>query len=59
MMGIPKNLSDANEDDLEAQVLAADRDNRAEPVTPQFWSSLREFAVRTAVLREFEEHEPC
>ena len=31
-------------DDLEAKVLEADQDNRATPVTSEFWSSLRELA---------------
>lgn len=44
---------------LEAQVLAADLANQATPVTPQFWSSLRELAERSAATREFEGHEPC
>ncbi len=31
-------------DDLEAKVLEADQDNQATPVTPEYWSSLRELA---------------
>lgn len=33
---------------IEQQVLAADLANQPTPVTPQFWSSLRELAHRTA-----------
>ncbi|MFM9964412.1 MAG: type II toxin-antitoxin system ParD family antitoxin [Planctomycetaceae bacterium] len=35
-------------DSIEERVLAADRANQATPVSPQFWSSMRELAQRTA-----------
>jgi Arc/MetJ-type ribon-helix-helix transcriptional regulator len=38
-------------DTIEEQVLAADLANQPTPVTPEFWSSLRELAHRTAATR--------
>ncbi len=49
----------ADYDYIEAQVLAADQDNQATPVAAEFWSSLRELAVRTASAHEFEGQKPC
>lgn len=52
-------LPDPDADYLESQVLAADQASQATPVTPQFWSEMRELAKRTAASRESEGHEPC
>jgi Arc/MetJ-type ribon-helix-helix transcriptional regulator len=38
-------------DSIEEQVLAADQANQPIPVTPQFWSSLRELAQQRAATR--------
>ncbi len=52
---LPEPIADV----IEAQVLVADLDHQATPVTAEHWSSLRELAVRTAAAREFKDHEPC
>lgn len=59
MTQLTTNLPELTADDIEAQVLAADLENQATPVTAEWWSSLRELAVRAAVAREKEGHEPC
>ena len=59
MTQLTTKLPEPIADYLEAQVLAADQDNQATPVAAEFWSSMRELAVRTASAHEFEGHEPC
>lgn len=59
MTQLTTNLPELTAADIEAQVLAADLQNQATPVTAEWWSSLRELAVRTAAAREKEDHKPC